>query len=237
VKVAKVPHLLLFGGTGAIGSAIGNCFRDDQWKVTTVTRSTAASNDVVSWNPLGELTSDINNRLEALAPFDAVCWAQGKNCNDTIYSFDETTHHEMYNANVLYILKSLNILLAKGLLAKPARLCIISSIWQNIARQNKLSYGVTKAALHGLVLSAANDLGKEGHLVNAVLPGALDTQMTRQNLGESQIDKIAQSTQFGRLPTVYDVAQTAHFLCSHKNTGVTGQFIKVDLGYSDVRVI
>ena len=36
---------------------------------------------------------------------------------------------------------------------------------------------------------------------------------------------------------VEDVANTAYYLCSPENTGVTGQFIKVDLGYSDVRVI
>jgi NAD(P)-dependent dehydrogenase (short-subunit alcohol dehydrogenase family) len=128
-------------------------------------------------------------------------------------------------------------LLKNNLLTKPSRLCVISSIWQEIARQNKLSYCVSKSALKGLILSLANDMGVDGHLVNAILPGALDTPMTHQNLSEKQLGAVLNSTQFGRLPSLQDVANSAYFLCSDENTGMTGQFIKVDLGYSDVRII
>jgi enoyl-[acyl-carrier-protein] reductase (NADH) len=48
---------------------------------------------------------------------------------------------------------------------------------------------------------------------------------------------VLNSTQFGRLASLQDVANAAYFLCSDGNTGITGQFIKVDLGYSDVRII
>jgi NAD(P)-dependent dehydrogenase (short-subunit alcohol dehydrogenase family) len=143
----------------------------------------------------------------------------------------------VYEANVVYILASLDVLLRAGVLKTPSRLCVISSIWQEIARQNKLSYGVSKAALKGLVLSLANDLGVDGHLINAVLPGALDTPMTRQNLSEAQVQAITAATQFGRLANLKDVANAVHYLCSSENTGVTGQFIKIDLGFTDVRVI
>ena len=61
----------------------------------------------------------------------------------------------IYQANVAYILVTLKALLSASLLAPSSRLCIISSIWQKLARQNKLSYTVSKAALQGLVLSAA----------------------------------------------------------------------------------
>ena len=100
-----------------------------------------------------------------------------------------------------------------------------------------MSYGITKAAIQGLVLSLANDLAKEGYLINAVLPGVLDTPMTIQNLTQTQIDNVKRSTQFNKLPTLKDVAHVVYFLCSKENTGTTGQFIKVDLGYSDVRII
>ena len=169
--------------------------------------------------------------------FDAVCWAQGKNCNDSIYAFNVEQHREVFEANVVYILQSLSILLKEKLLKTPARLCVISSIWQNISRQNKLSYGVSKAALKGLVLSLASDLGVDGHLINAVLPGVLDTPMTHKNLSAEQLTKITFSTQFGRLPNLEDVSNAVHFLCSAENSGITGQFIKIDLGFSDVRIV
>jgi len=134
-------------------------------------------------------------------------------------------------------LQSLSMLLKGALLQKSAKLCIVSSIWQEISRQNKLSYAISKSALRGLVLSLANDLAEDGHLVNAVLPGALDTPMTRSNLSEDQIRLIEHATKFNRLATLADVASTIYFLCSEENSGLTGQFLKVDLGFSDVRNI
>jgi NAD(P)-dependent dehydrogenase (short-subunit alcohol dehydrogenase family) len=74
-------------------------------------------------------------------------------------------------------------------------------------------------------------------MVNAVLPGALDTPMTRNNLSEEQIQLIERSTRFNRLATLGDVISTIYFLCSEENSGLTGQFLKVDLGFSDVRII
>lgn len=225
--------LLLLGASGSIGTAIRQKFVAQAWDVVGVTRGMVSESCQISWNPLDK-TSALPIEL---GPFDAVCWAQGRNINDSIYSFNEDAHREIYEANVTYVLTSLNYLLKNNLLTKPARLCVISSIWQEIARQNKLSYCVSKSALKGLILSLANDMGVDGHLVNAILPGALDTPMTHQNLSEMQLDAVMNSTQFGRLTSLQDVANSAYFLCSLENTGVTGQFIKVDLGYSDVRII
>jgi 3-oxoacyl-[acyl-carrier protein] reductase len=229
--------LLLFGASGSIGSAIGRKFKEQSWEVIGVSRSELSAGTQIRWNPLDRNSPAPLEQLRTYEGFDAICWAQGKNCNDSIYEFDEQLHRDVYEANVIYILKSLSVLLENEWLKKPAKLCVISSIWQNLSRQNKLSYGVSKAALQGLILSVANDIGADGHLINAILPGALDTPMTHKNLTKEQMDVVVNSTQFGRLANLNDVANTAYFLCSSENTGVTGQFIKVDLGYSDVRII
>jgi len=230
---ANKQKLLLLGASGSIGFAIRKKFIAQSWDVVGVSRGDVSESFQVSWNPLDK-KSDFPKEL---GPFDAVCWAQGKNGNDSIYDFDEETHREIYEANVIYVLSSLNYLLKNNLIIKPSRLCVISSIWQDIARQNKLSYGVSKSALRGLILSLANDMARDGHLVNAVLPGALDTPMTHQNLSKKQLDAVTTATQFERLASLEDVANAAYFLCSQENTGITGQFVKVDLGYSDVRII
>ena len=232
-----IPKILLFGASGSIGAALHEKFAEQSWQVVSVSRDAANGHDQLRWNPLLENSPEVLDQLRAHGPFDAVCWAQGKNCNDSIYAFDVEQHREVYEANVVYILASLEVLLRAGVLKTPSRLCVISSIWQEIARQNKLSYGVSKAALKGLVLSLANDLGVDGHLINAVLPGALDTPMTRQNLSAAQVQAITAATRFGRLANLKDVANAVHYLCSSENTGVTGQFIKIDLGFTDVRVI
>jgi NAD(P)-dependent dehydrogenase (short-subunit alcohol dehydrogenase family) len=96
---------------------------------------------------------------------------------------------------------------------------------------------MSKAALKGLVLSAAADLAKDGHLINAVLPGALDTPMTRRNLSAEQIGRLEGATQFGKLSKLGDVASLVCYLCGAENTGITGQFIAADLGFSHVRIV
>lgn len=236
-NMGKPEQLLIFGGSGAIGAATAEFFRAKGWRVVVVSRQKQPLADHICWDPLSSDNGSGIEEVVANGPYDAVCWAQGANLNDGIYSFDLEAHERLYKANVLFVLESMKVLLLRSALMKPARLCIVSSIWQNLARQNKLSYCVTKSALQGLVLSVSNDLGKEGHLVNAVLPGVIDTPMTRKNLSDEQIKKVIDSTQFGRLPSLSDVAASIYSLCSNLNTGLTGQFVTVDLGYSHVRVI
>lgn len=236
-NMGNPEQLLLFGGSGAIGAAIAEFFRENGWRVVVVSRKQQPLADHICWDPLSSCDERGIEEVMVNGPYDAVCWAQGANLNDSIHSFDLGAHEQLYKANVLFVLESMKVLLESAALKKPAKLCIISSIWQNLARQNKLSYCVTKSALQGLVLSVANDLGKEGHLINAVLPGVIDTPMTRKNLTEEQINKVIDSTQFGRLPSLSDVAASVYSLCSKLNTGLTGQFVTVDLGYSHVRVI
>ena len=236
--------LLIFGGSGVIGSSILEAALSRDWDVVATTRKTQvpsakAENSVrarwITVDPSAEVFD--SSFLQSNGPYSAVCWAQGANLNDSIHTVDINHHVELYKANCLFILSTLKAMLDLELLVSPAKLCIISSIWQKIARQNKLSYTITKAALHGLVLSASTDLGRDGHLLNAVLPGALDSPMTRRNLAPEQIDKIGASTMFNRLPSLKDVASLALYLCSPENTGITGQFVAADLGFSNVHLL
>jgi 3-oxoacyl-[acyl-carrier protein] reductase len=229
--------LLLFGATGAIGSATGRHFAERGWDVVHVVRSENAGAAMLRWDPLDASDAAGLQAVAAAAPFDAVVWAQGANCNDSAYDVDAESHLALYRANVLYVVQSLACLLGGDLLRKPARLCVVSSIWQNLARQRKYSYCITKSALQGLVLSAAADLARDGHLINAVLPGVIDTPMSRKNLRPEQLAAITAATQFGRLPSMEDVTNAVYGLCSESNTGLTGQFMQVDLGFSHVRII
>lgn len=233
------PRILLFGGRGAIGSAVRQRFIDLGWQVVATSRQpTAPTQDAAEWLACDPLQSNIaHDLLDSGAPYDAVCWAQGANCSDSVMDVDLTRHMELYQANCLFVLQTLRLLLNRNLLAPAARLVVVSSIWQTIARPNKLSYIMTKAAIGGLVQSASVDLAEQGFLINAVLPSALDTPMTRANLHPDQIARLAAETGFGRLSSLDDVVATIEFLCSPRNTGVTGQSLAVDLGFTHARLV
>lgn len=240
--MSEKQRILVFGASGAIGSAISRHFSKNAWEVVAVSRTSSTNSGIteavtfLSYDPLAQpaIPADL---FDVAAPYAAVCWAQGCNANDNVYNVNLEHNLAIYQTNCLYILASLKMLLDRRLLAPSARLCIISSIWQNLARQDKLSYCMSKAALQGLVLSASADLAKDGILINAILPGALDTPMTRKNVAAEQLQKLSSATYFNRLPTLDDVANLAYFLCSPQNTGITGQFIAADLGFSHVRLL
>ena len=221
---------IVFGGSGTIGQAIVNELKKYFTIVLIVSRS-PSQGDII-WDGETELcTKSIDKKSVS-----AIVWAQGVNFSDNINSFDMDKHRDMYDANVSYILKSLHAIMRDDLLAPEAKLCVISSIWQNLARKNKLSYSITKAALQGLVNSLSVDLGASGFLINAVLPGAIDSPMTQRNLDKNQIETLKKETPLGTLSTLDDIAKLVYFLCSENNMGITGQFIAADRGFSHARI-
>ena len=233
--------VIVFGATGVIGASITEWFKEKKYSCIGVSRS-AATNIVSKKSDAKFLIYDPKNTSESFSSLNeesvnAVVWAQGANLNDTIFSFDIERHLELYEANVTYILLSLNMLLNRNLLAPSARLCVISSIWQHLSKQDKLSYTITKSAIQGLVNSLSIDLGCQGYMINAVLPGALDNPMTRKNLTTVQIESLQAASPLGTLPSLSDVTNIVGFLCSRNNTGITGQFIAADRGFSNARII
>lgn len=226
---------LVFGGNGAIGSATADLFRSLDFSVWTTSRSAENKQKKVVL-----ITGDIEVDapvLSQLPIFDAVVWAQGVNQNDSISTFDSEGLRSVLEANTVFVAATMSALVNSERVVRGSRLCIISSIWQEIIRENKFSYSISKAAVGALVRSAATDLSSRGMFVNAVLPGVLDTPMTRSMLKPEQLSGIEESTGFARLVTPLEIAQAVHFLCSDMNNGISGQSIVVDLGFSNVKNI
>ena len=233
--MSPAPGILVFGGRGAIGSAVRKRFAAIDWDVTATSRFEAAPPEAgnskwIACDSGAALASSA--QLDAGAPYSAICWAQGANMADSVFDVDSSQHLDLYRTNCLFVLETLRVLLDRRLLAHTARLVVVSSIWQRVARQDKLSYAMSKAAIGGLVRSASIDLAKRGILINAVLPSVLDTPMTAAALSPAQIEKVAGATGFGRLTSLDDVVAAIEFLCSERNSGITGQSLSVDLGFS-----
>lgn len=221
--------LLLFGAGGALGSAIGAHLLGQGYTLHTAGGSTlpgAASHLPLSYDAPLEASS-----FSSLPSLDAVVWAQGLNCSDTVASFEASDLQSLLQGNVLFIASSIQALLAAGMLTEGCRLVVVSSIWQLESRPGKFSYTVSKAALQGLVKSCALDLGPRGIVINAVLPGVVDTPMTRAHLSAEQIGAITAQSALGRLPQPADIAAAVGFLASPANRAITGQFLTVDAGF------
>ena len=223
---------LVVGGLGSIGSAIGDRLACDGFAVLPTSRS--AREGVVGLD-VGDPETHRRAVIAQLPELDVVVWAQGANTNDAVGALDLARSREVIEGNLLFVAETLDALVATSRLRRGARLVVVSSVWQVVARPGKFSYTVSKAGLGGLVRAAALDLAAAGVLINAVLPGVVDTPMTRDMLAADQIAAAEAATGFGRLVDLCAVTGTVAFLCSASNTAVTGQSIAVDLGFSLAR--
>ncbi|WP_071839682.1 SDR family NAD(P)-dependent oxidoreductase [Synechococcus sp. KORDI-49] len=212
-------NVLIFGSSGALGSQICSVFQENKYRVFTHPHD----------SPLDSLSLPPSS-------LDVVVWAQGVNLKDSILDYSRSDCLSVINANVVYVLDSLNFLLANKSIKNGAKLCILSSIWQFLSRTEKLSYTISKSSLSGLVNSLAIDLGSFDIKVNLVAPGVVDTPMSRQNMSPDQRNNVLEQTPLCRLATTLDVANAVFSLCGPHNTFITGQTLVVDGGFSTSRI-
>jgi NAD(P)-dependent dehydrogenase (short-subunit alcohol dehydrogenase family) len=116
----------------------------------------------------------------------------------------------------------------------------ISSIAGRNGRGLSIPYAAAKAAVINITRSTALELAPKGVRVNAVAPGAIDTEFNRRlgaQFGPRQgltvdeyVEKLAERVPMGRLGTPQDVARVICFLASPFSGYVTGQTINVDGG-------
>ena len=123
--------------------------------------------------------------------------------------------------------------LAPGMVARGyGRIVNLSSIWGQVSRPRRVTYALTKSGLNGLTRTLAVELAAHNVLVNAVAPGYVNTELTRQNNSPQEIDAICQTIPARRLAEPAEIAEVVAFLCSEKNSYITGQTIVVDGGFT-----
>ena len=112
---------------------------------------------------------------------------------------------------------------------RAGRIVNISSIVAATGYQALSVYSATKAALIGFTHSLARELGPLGITVNAVAPGFVDTEMTRE-MDAKQREQIIRRSALRRLPEPADVAAAVEFLLSEQARNSTGTTLTVDAG-------
>jgi 3-oxoacyl-[acyl-carrier protein] reductase len=90
-------------------------------------------------------------------------------------------------------------------------------------------YSATKASLVGFTRSLAREVGQFGVTVNAIAPGFVDTDMTRE-LGEKEREQIARRSALRHLVEPLDVARSVEFLLGDGGRNITGTVLTVDAG-------
>ena len=113
--------------------------------------------------------------------------------------------------------------------AKKGRVIFLSSVVGEMGNAGQTAYAASKAGLIGAAKSLAREYGKRNVTVNAVAPGYVDTDMTR-DLPEAVRTAMLGAIPLGRMATPAEVAAAVVYLASDEAAYVTGSVLRVNGG-------
>jgi 3-oxoacyl-[acyl-carrier protein] reductase len=113
--------------------------------------------------------------------------------------------------------------------ARSGKIVNVASITGLIGNAGQANYSASKAGVIALTRTVAKELASRNVHVNAVAPGFIETEMTRE-LSEKARETFLQNIPLGRPGTPEDVAAVVCFLASPASDYITGQCITIDGG-------
>ena len=109
---------------------------------------------------------------------------------------------------------------------KYGRIINIVSLSGLTGRSGQVNYAAAKAGIIGLTKALALEAAKKNVTVNAIAPGFIDTDMTK-DLNQEDLKKLIPMGRFGKAE---EVAELTGFLASDKASYITGQVITISGG-------
>ncbi|MDW5596606.1 SDR family NAD(P)-dependent oxidoreductase [Conexibacter stalactiti] len=119
--------------------------------------------------------------------------------------------------------------------ARQGAVVNVASIHATLTQPGRFPYAAAKAGILGLTRSLALDEGPNGIRANAVCPGLVDTQLSREGFARDghgvTVESLASEHPVGRVGTPLDIAELVVFLASDARAGfITGAAIPIDGG-------
>jgi NAD(P)-dependent dehydrogenase (short-subunit alcohol dehydrogenase family) len=105
-----------------------------------------------------------------------------------------------------------------------------STAGKSVSTLGGAHYTAAKAAVLGLTRAVAKEVAGQGVCVNAVCPGLIETEMTREFCSDAMLEDYARSFPIGRLGRPSEVAALASFLCSDDAAYITGAAFDINGG-------
>ena len=107
---------------------------------------------------------------------------------------------------------------------------VSSSAGRTVSTLGGAHYTASKAGLLGLTRAAAKELGRFGITVNAICPGMIDTELTRENASSELLNRLAASYPVPRLGTPLEVSDLICFVASEASGYITGASFDINGG-------
>ena len=112
---------------------------------------------------------------------------------------------------------------------RGGRIINVTSVVGFTGNAGQVNYAAAKAGIVGFTRALARELGGRSITVNAVAPGFVDTDMTR-DIGSEQRARMLEQVPLGRLGTPEEIAAAVAFLASPGASYITGETLHVNGG-------
>jgi NAD(P)-dependent dehydrogenase (short-subunit alcohol dehydrogenase family) len=224
-------HVLISGGSGGIGAALGKAFRDSGAHpiLCDLAEPPADCRDM-RFERL-DVTDDaavtaLAGRVERL---DVLIHCAGRLIREK--EFELETYRQIVDIHLFGAMR-LATAFRPQLLAAKGSIINVGSMYSYFGAPHIPAYTSAKTGLVGLTRSLAVAWAKDGIRVNAIAPGWIRTEISRPGRENPEFNrKIMDRLPIGRWAEPEELAGTAIFLASSASALVTGVTIPVDGGY------
>jgi 3-oxoacyl-[acyl-carrier protein] reductase len=171
----------------------------------------------------------IKAALEAFGKVDILVNNAGITRDDLIMRMSVDAWREVLETNLFGAFYAIKAVTRPMLKARSGRIVNITSVSGQAGQTGQANYSAAKAGLIGLTKATARELASRGITCNAVAPGFVLTELTR-DLPEALQAEITARTPLGRFGTTEEIADAVAFLASDEAAFITGQVLAVDGG-------
>lgn len=233
---------LVTGGTRGIGAAIALAFQAHGAAVAIHGRGDSASQEFADRHGFVYLKADLSKLthvdtladdvLDRLGGLDVLVNNAGIEISGTVGNLDPDAMAEQLTVNLGAPIRLTNRLVPALKDSDHGAIINVTSIHATVASYGNSIYTASKAALEMFTRTLAVELGPSGVRVNALAPGAIETEINRPILDEIGRDNFAEWIPLGHVGQTQDIAYPAVFLASDASRYVTGAVLVVDGAYS-----
>ncbi|TFE02821.1 elongation factor P 5-aminopentanone reductase [Jeotgalibacillus salarius] len=233
--------VLVLGSSGGIGYEVcskllqsGHTviaqFHTNEEIVNSLKRYARQSDQIIPLRVNLNDEKDVDRAISNLIQPDAVVQAGGHHDEGLFEEISDEKMEKLWNVHFYQPARILRSVIPGMRQREGASIVFVSSVWGETGASYEVMYSAVKGAQISFVKALGKELAPNRIRVNAVSPGAVETQMTAHYSPEVK-RAIEDEIPAGRFGHPYEIADAVIFLLSEQSSYINGHVLSVNGGW------